>query len=213
VIVAGALAGHVRPVRQVVGVGVGVIDEAAMLDHQPPRVGLSRPVYQPSGDWPVSASMMAHRLLQMGTLGGLIHLLIADPAQAVAGDLMTKLQIGRYRLRMSLQCARHPEIVNGSARCSKARNTRHKPARDAIFEQRFHAQVAHREGLGADDLGEEDLRLRITVEHAALRAFLVVEHELQGDARLLRPARMRRSAAIADQVARIISRHVDPARG
>ena len=48
------------PVRQVVGIAVGVVDEPAVLDDQAPRVrGLSRPVYQPSGGRPISRAIMS----------------------------------------------------------------------------------------------------------------------------------------------------------
>jgi hypothetical protein len=41
-------------------------------------------------------------------------------------------------------------------------------------------------------------------QHAVLRALLEVQHELHRDPRAAGPARMRRPAAVADQIARIV---------
>ena len=41
------------------------------------------------------------------------------------------------------------------------------------------------------------------MQHGVLRPFLVIEHELQRDARAIRPARVRWMAAVADEIARI----------
>src|ERR1700722_13362378 len=64
--------------------------------------------------------------------------------------------------------------------------------------------MTHREGLGADDFRQENLRGRIAVEHAVFGALLVVQYELHGDARVTGPTRMRHSAPISDQIARVV---------
>jgi hypothetical protein len=50
---------HLGPEGQVVTVVVRVIQKAAVVGHQTPGVGESRPVYQPRARSPVSCSMMA----------------------------------------------------------------------------------------------------------------------------------------------------------
>jgi len=59
------------------------------------------------------------------------------------------------------------------------------------------------EGLCADDVGEERLRGVVAMQHGVLAAFLVVQHELHGNARPPGPARMRRILAVTGEVARI----------
>ena len=58
-------------------------------------------------------------------------------------------------------------------------------------------------GLRPHDLRQETLGCRITVEHAAFAALLVIDDELHGDVRLPRPERVRRPATIAYKFARI----------
>ncbi len=73
----------------------------------------------------------------------------------------------------------------------------------AIFVDLLHAHVPralHRRGIG--DVGQEDLGGRVAVEDIGLGAFLVIEHELDGDARAAGPGGMRRRAAIAGEIAR-----------
>ncbi|MDT4835575.1 hypothetical protein D3C76_866800 [compost metagenome] len=80
----------------------------------------------------------------------------------------------------------------------------------AVLVQRLHAHVALAlERLGGDHLGEEGFRLLIAMQDAALAAFLVVEHEGQGDTRLARPVRMGWVVAVADQVAGVVCAHSD----
>ena len=49
-------------------------------------LGLSRPVYQPSGEAPVNLDADAHML----AFGGLIDILVMNPTPAMTSDLMTK---------------------------------------------------------------------------------------------------------------------------
>jgi hypothetical protein len=63
--------------------------------------------------------------------------------------------------------------------------------------------VARRETRRADDLRQELLTAGITVQHTVLAALLEVEDELHGHAGVAGPARVRRSAAVAAQVAGI----------
>ena len=57
---------------------------------------------------------------------------------------------------------------------------------------------------GADNIGQKLFRTGIAVQHVVFRALFVVQHKLHGDARVVRPPRMRRLSAVAAQVARVI---------
>src|SRR5271163_3194839 len=67
--------------------------------------------------------------------------------------------------------------------------------------------MTHGVGLRVDDLRQEYFRRGIAVEHAILRTLLEVQDELQRNARIARPAWMRRIPAIACKVARIVGVH------
>ena len=73
----------------------------------------------------------------------------------------------------------------------------------AVLEDRFDIEVARiAQGLAAE-VGQHRFRVRIAVKYAGLAAFLVVQHQRHRDARLVRPAGVRRTAAVADEIARI----------
>src|SRR3546814_12165671 len=72
----------------------------------------------------------------------------------------------------------------------------------------LHAHVTHRERLRADDLGKKCFRSRVAVEHAVLRAFLVIHHDLQRDASAVAPPRLRRPSAVADRKRVVLDRGV-----
>src|SRR6202034_3519979 len=67
--------------------------------------------------------------------------------------------------------------------------------------------MAHGVALCVDDLRQEYFRGGIAVEHAILRALFEVQDELQCNARIARPARMRRMPAIPYEGARIVGVH------
>ena len=70
----------------------------------------------------------------------------------------------------------------------------------AVFVNRLHVHVPLAgPGCSADDLRQECLRGRIAVQDAVLAALLVVDHELHGDARLPRPARIGWGPAVTDE--------------
>ena len=78
------------------------------------------------------------------------------------------------------------------------------PSPRAIFIDGFHRHVARAlERGGADDLRQENLRGRVTMEDGVLAALLIIQHELHRHPRTAGPAGLRRGLAIADHVARI----------
>ena len=151
-------------------------------------LGESRPVYQPSGGDAGELGEDAHGLGEVGALGVDVDVLVADPAQAVAGDLVAGVR-ARPRTTAGLACSARatPNTVSGSAALGEQPQDPPDAGPAAVLVERLHAQVAVGERLRADDLGEERLRRRVAVEHAALAALLDVQHERHRDAGAARP--------------------------
>ena len=163
--------------------------------------GLSRPVYQPAGGVAGQPRDRLDRARQVLALGRLVDVLVADPAPAVRRDLVAVAQEGLDHRRVPLERHRDAEHRERHlALAEQAQEPPHARAR-AVLVERLHAHVARAERLGADDVREEGLRGRVAVDHGVLGAFLVVEDELQRDARAARPAGVRRMLAVAGEVA------------
>ena len=191
------------PVRQVVGVRVCVVDEAAVLDDQPSRVRAVAPGVPAFRRVAGQTLDRRDRARDVIALGRFVDVLIRDPAPAVARDFVA---IGEHRLdpgRIALERHGDAEDRHRDAALAKQAKDPPQPRARSILVERFHAHVSHREGLRADDLGQERLRAGVAVKHRALRAFLVVEDELQRDTRTAGPACVGRMRAIADHVARV----------
>ncbi len=90
----------------------------------------------------------------------------------------------------------------------KARCSRQNPAwlpysnSDSMF-----MSCMPRTGWAPIQSDKKSLRSRVAVEDCVLAAFLVINHELQRDAGIARPARLSWCSAVADHVARIGYRH------
>src|SRR5262249_56608961 len=84
------------------------------------------------------------------------------------------------------------------------RQTRQTSRAGAVFVHRFDIHVAlSRPRLRAKHVGEKGFRSGVAMQDIALSTFLVIHHELDGDARAARPARVGRIAAVAGEIARI----------
>ena len=171
-----------------------------MFDHQAPRIGAVAPGIPAERRGTGELFENGHRLGEVRSLGGFVHQLVANPAQAVRRNFVAQLPISCHGLGMTLERAGDPE--HRQRQPPPFESPQHPPQTGtrAVFEHRLHAHVAHRERGGADDLGEKGLGCRVAVEHAIFGAFLVIENELHGDAGAAGPARMRRGAAITAQV-------------
>ena len=201
-----ALDRHVE--RQVVAVVVGVVFVAAVVGHEPLRVRAVAPGVP--AERPLALRHLANDLRAGGDVAALLelgHVLVVHPAPAVAGDLVAERDEGGGGLGVALQGHRRAEHRERQpALLELAQQPPHAGAR-AVFVDRLHRQMPRFVSLRADDFGEEDFRGRIAMQHAVLGALFVIEHELQRDARAVRPARVRRGAAVADEVARVVGRH------
>ena len=196
-------AGNLRPIGQIVRVGIGIVEKAPVLDHQSTGVGAVAPGVPTRRRGAGQLGQDRDRFGHVRAFSVFVHLLITDPAQAMRRDLVTQIEVCRHRLGVPLQRARDPEYRQ--RQIALLEDTQHAPKSRAraVFEEALHAHVAHRKCGCADDLREEGFGRRISVENTILGAFLMIEDELQRDPRPVGPARMRRTAAVAAQVARI----------
>ncbi len=203
---AGGVVGF--PIGQVVVVGVAVIEEAAFLHHQAPgvRAGAAGVPAQWAfaGDFGEDADRFEHVLAFLG----LVHVLVVDPAVAVAADLVAGFDHGADHVRVTLGGHGHGEDGQWNVEFLEQLEDPPDAGTAAILVQRFHAHVALAlQGLRRDHFREEGFRFLVAMKDVALAALFVIEHEGQGDAGIARPVRVRRVGAVTDQVARVVSAH------
>ena len=129
---------------------------------------------------------------------------VVDPAIAVAGDLPVRLHHCGHRLGIAGE--RHGDTEDRDRYPPLREQPMNAPEADAAAElvHGFDGQRALADtGLDEAELSEQSLRASIAVEHAVLRALLVVDDELHGDARLAGPVRVRAVTPVAHHVAGI----------
>ena len=198
------LARDLHPVREVVVVGVGVVEEAALFHHQAPGIGTEAagvPPERPAARHPGEAVDGEADVL---ALHGFLDELVIDPAPAVAHDLVARFDDGRRRLRVALEG--HADREDADLDSALGEHPHQAPEADtaAVLVDRLDLQIPHaRQRLGADDLLEKGLGLAVTVKDRALAAFLVVHHDLERQAGPVRPLRIRGSRSVADQISRV----------
>ena len=193
-----------RPIGQLVVIGVAVVEEAAFLDDQTPRVDAG-----PIATVPAERSR-ARQLLDRGdgagdmfALGLGVELVMIDPAPTVATNVVAVAHHGLGDRRVALERQRAGE--EGGRQAALLEQPDHPPDADAraVFVHRFHGQVALAGRYApASDLGQPHLGLAIALGDRVLRALFVVDHELHRDAGAAGPIRMGRLRAVADQIAR-----------
>jgi hypothetical protein len=160
-------------------------------------------VYQPRARVAGHALDDGHGLLQVGALDVLGHVLVVDPLEAMAGDLVAQLGERCADLGVALQRGGHAEHRERQAALLKFAQDAPDARARAVFVDALHAHVPLGVAGRVEHLGEELLRARVAVQHTVFAAFLVVQHELHGNARAAGPAGVRRVAAVADEVARV----------
>src|SRR5258708_1812230 len=192
------------PIRQVIAVGIRVIEKAAVFRNKAPGILTGAPGVPPQRCGAGDTADRLDREADMATFGTFVYTVIIDPAPAMAGDLVAESGHGRHGLRIARH--RHAHRKNRQRQLPLFEQAQQPPKAGsaAVLIERLHAHVACAdEGLRTDDLRQECLRGRVAVQHAVLRALLIIEHELQRYAGPARPARMRRIAPVSDQIARI----------
>src|SRR5688572_18227489 len=191
--------------RQVVVVVVGVVYEAAVLDHQLARVRAGAPGVPAERPLAGKAAVDLDRAPHVLALLVDRHVLVIDPAPAVARDLVPGLEHRLDRGRVALH--RHRHAIDGERQLVAREQVEDAPDADAraVLVERLHRHVAHAlERLRADDLGQERLRRLVAVQDRVLAAFLVVEDEVERDAPAAGPLYLRRPCAVADEITRIL---------
>ncbi len=198
------------PIGQIVGIGIGCVDETAFFGDQFKRVHGTAPgipAKRPrSGDFGVNGDCLAH----VPALRILGKIPVFDPFQPVRGDLPAGLAHCRDLAGRALQGGSDAEDGNGKMSFGEQSPQPPEAGAGAIFVNRFHIPVALAgPWRGADDLRQKGFGSRVAVQNAVLAAFLVVDDELDGDIRAVRPLRIGWRAAVAAHVAGIGLVHGD----
>ena len=137
--------------------------------------------------------MDADRFAAYGRARPLAKIAVVDPFQAVRGDLPVGFAHRRDRFRIALQRGGDAEDGDRDFRAVNIAPQPPEAGARAVFVDRFHVHVALAgPGLRADDLRQERFRRGVAVQDVVLAAFLVVEHELDGDDGAARPFRIGR---------------------
>ena len=185
---------------KVVIVGVGIIEEAAMLAQQPAGVERGRRARVPADRRRAGGLRdCRHGARDRLALLPLVHMGVPLPAPAMGGDLVPvghRLlhQPGRERdgAAIGIQRRRHAILLQQRA------DARPAGAR-AIFEMRFHAEIAHAGDL-FDHLVDALVAL-VALADRELRALLDIDDDGDGEPRVVRPADCGWIAAIAAEIA------------
>ena len=137
------------------------------------------------------------------------HAMVIDPAIAMAGDFPICLLHGGDGVRISRQC--HGDAENGDRHFMLSEQAMQAPEADAaaIFILRFDGEVALALARRHEaEFCQQRLRAGIAVQDVVLAALFVIDHELDRDARAVRPFGTRWIAPISHHVARINIAHV-----
>jgi len=138
------LAGRVVrfPVGQVVVVGVAVIEETAFFHHQLAGVGAGAtgvPAQRTlAGDFGEDADRFEHVLAFLG----FVHVLVVDPAVAVAADLVAGIDHRADHIRVTLGGHGHGEDGQRNVEFLEQLQNPPDAGAAAILVKRFHAHVA-----------------------------------------------------------------------
>src|SRR5262249_30079640 len=157
-----------------------VIEEAAFLDHEPPRVQAG------PASVPADRALSSEALDQLDAAPDMLALLglgygrIIDPAPAMGDDVRTQLGDGLGDLRVALQgqadgvdSRRHAPLLEGAEDAPD-------PGPGAVVVEGFHVEVAGaQDRRGGTHLGEDGLGPVVTIEEAVLRPFLIIDDEIE----------------------------------
>src|SRR5215469_5153646 len=194
----------VGPIWQLVIVGVAVIKEPAFLNDEAPCIGARRadvPADRPrSGQSPNCLDGEADML----SLGCFVDAVIVEPAPPVIDDVaaLTRHRLGGLRVTLE----RHADGIDRRDHLSLGENAHQTPETDTttVFVGRLHIEIARALKWGRHEkVGQARLGDLVAVQHAALATLLIVDDEIEGEARATGPTRVRRLVGIADEIARI----------
>ena len=196
---------NLGPERQIITVVIGAVQELALFSHQT------------QGIWAIAAGIPAfgmvtqqvrqhfHALAHMLALDFFGHVLVVNPAVAMASDLMTQAHEFLCQLGMTLQRHAHPKHGHGQATLLKLVQNPPDTGTRAVFVNGFHGQVTVRVSGRTNNFGQELLGARVTVQDAILAAFLIIQDKLHRNARPIRPLCMGHVFTVTDQVTRVLT--------
>src|SRR6266478_5952063 len=167
-----------------VSIGIGIVEETALLGDETLGILARAPGVPAERPLPGEPSDHCDGAVEVLALDVLRHILVVDPAPAVACHLVAELDHGARRLRIALE--RHGDGEDRDRDAARLEEAHHAPEAGpaAIFVDRLHAQMAlPDEGRRADDLGEEGFRRAIAMQDGVLAAFLVIDDDLEGKTR------------------------------
>src|SRR5689334_2278783 len=127
---------------------------------------------------------------------------MVDPAIAVAADVPVARSDRRGGGRVGFE--RLGAAENGHWHAEASKDSIEAPEADAraVLEHAFGGEVAARDAqIRAQHLGQPAFRDAVSRGIGKLRALLEIDHEVDGNAGVPRPLRMRRLGAVADKIA------------
>ena len=191
---------HLREIGEVIVVGVGVVDEAALLDEELAGVDGGAVAAVPA------EGALPHRLLErldrpqhvpaLRLAAEPPHLL---PAPAVAARFVTSFPDPGRHLGVALERGRGGEEGNREPEAVHQALDPPHPRPRTVFVDGLGREVAIGRVHHVGDLGQ-DIVLPVARGMGVLRPLLVVEDDVDGDPGTVRPAHIRHVAAVADVV-------------
>src|SRR5882724_1798985 len=187
------------PVGQIIVVRVGIVEEAALLDDEFPRVRAHLPAIPAEG--PRTGRLLDGADGAFDRLAFLVpgHFIVVAPAIAMARHLVASAhQLRRHR---GIAFERHRAAEERDRDTGGVEDSEHPPDPGSrpVLVHRLHREIS----LVLD--GERQLVHAVVclVAHreSLLRSFLVVDNDLHGHLGPVQPAHARRVLAIADQLA------------
>ncbi|MNS90675.1 hypothetical protein D3C72_1247360 [compost metagenome] len=143
---------HFLPEWQVVAIIISVITKTAMFDHQFARIRGIAPRVPTLRSGPRQFADNLHGFTHVFAFRCFIHVLVGNPAQAMAGDFMPQLLEGCHRFRIAFQGHRYAKHRQRQSPLLEHAQQAPQPGARTIFINRLHAQVARGKGGRTDHL-------------------------------------------------------------
>src|SRR5262249_33844452 len=187
------------PVRQIIVVAVGIVEETALLDDEFAGVGAHFPTIPAEGARAGRILDGSDRAFDRLPLLVAVHFVVVAPAITMARYLVASLH--QLRRNRGIALERHRAAEERDRNAGGVEDPEHPPdpGPRPVLVHRLHREVS----LVVD--GERQLVHAIVhlVAHreGLLRSFLVIDHDLYGHFGAVLPAHARWMRAIADQLA------------
>src|SRR5579884_1481633 len=196
-----SLARHVREVREIVVVGVRVVQEAALLDQQLAGVH-ARSVAAVPAQWPLAAGLLDgfDRPSDVPAFLLPVEQPVLDPAPAMRAGLVPALPDPGRHLRVAFEGDGSREERGLQAVLVEEVEETEDAGSAPVLVDRLGGEVTMLLAERIADLGEALVAL-VTRRLRVLGTLLVVDHEADGHPGPARPAHLRLAPAVADEVA------------